>query len=112
VVAIWEVLRLADMKPMGHGSIARAGNGVFEVSAGIYRRGARAEGGYGSEPYRLLAQFAVHQLEATTVTSHVNGLKRKAIVEDAGFRVVAGPPHSRQNSPHSAWQLEWELNRS
>jgi hypothetical protein len=100
------------MKLMGHGSIARAGNGVFEVSAGIYRRGARAEGGYGSEPYRLLAQFAVHELEATTVTSRAIGLKRKTIVEDAGFRVVAGPPHSRRNSPHTAWQLEWELNRT
>jgi hypothetical protein len=112
LVALWEILRLTDMKPIGNGAISRVEKRIFEVSAGIYRLAALAQGGYGSEPYRLLAQFAVDELGATTVRARARGTKRKAIVEDAGFRVVAWPPHSRPNSPYGAWQLEWELNRN
>jgi hypothetical protein len=65
--------------------------GVFEVSAAIYRLGTRAASGYGSEPYRLLAQFAVEELDATSVRARARGLKRKAIAVVAFIREIGDP---------------------
>ena len=102
--------RLEDMTWLGHGSLKRKAEGVFEIGAFIIAtRGRRYAGGYGAEAYRLMCTFAADAHGAKRVMATNSDLERKAALEEAGFKLVsASPPqHAKRRRGYGTRRYEW-----
>jgi RimJ/RimL family protein N-acetyltransferase len=105
----WWVWRLEDMRRIGSASLIRLDGSVYWVGAHFWSR-ARYEGGYGAEVYRLMTTFAVERHGATKVTANATDVRRRAALEDSGFKLVSAfpPSHAKRRRGHGVWRFEWE----
>ena len=111
-IAGWWVWRLEDMHRIGSASLRRVDESVFWVGT-YFWLGARYEGGYGAEVFRLMARFAVDGHGATKVIASATDLRRKAALEEAGFKLESAfpPHHAKRRRGYGIRRYGWEPNR-